>query len=102
MLDFAVGVLWDPHLPPGHTVAVEPPQGLLERMEEMFAEGCWGHTHADGMKEQSTEQFLQAGSEDLQQLVEKRGSRYHVLNIKDRAHVTQVSDLLEQVEEMVA
>ncbi|KAM9544462.1 uncharacterized protein ACWYII_035791 [Salvelinus alpinus] len=33
---------------------------------------------------------------------EKCGSWYHVLNIKDSAHGTQVSELLDQVEEMVA
>ncbi|XP_045567969.1 trichohyalin isoform X1 [Salmo salar] len=92
-------------------IPVEPSKGeergVLERIEEMFGEGCWEHTvilftHDDGLKEQSIEEFLQAGSQDLQQLVEKSGSRYHVLNIKDRAHGTQVSELLEQVEEMVA
>uniref|UniRef100_A0A8K9V8W8 AIG1-type G domain-containing protein n=1 Tax=Oncorhynchus mykiss TaxID=8022 RepID=A0A8K9V8W8_ONCMY len=92
-------------------IPVEPSKGeergVLERIEEMFGEGCWGHivilfTHDDGLKEQSIEEFLQAGSQDLQQLVEKSGSRYHVLNIKDRAHGTQVSELLDQVEEMVA
>ncbi|XP_064787518.1 GTPase IMAP family member 9-like [Oncorhynchus masou masou] len=92
-------------------IPVEPSKGeergVLERIEEMFGEGCWEHTvilftHDDGLKEQSIEEFLQAGSQDLQQLVEKSGSRYHVLNIKDRAHGTQVSELLDQVEEMVA
>ncbi|KAM9544503.1 uncharacterized protein ACWYII_035845 isoform 1-T1 [Salvelinus alpinus] len=92
-------------------IPVEPSKGeergVLERIEEMFGEGCWEHTvilftHDDGLKGQSIEEFLQAGSQDLQQLVEKSGSRYHVLNIKDRAHGTQVSELLDQVEEMVA
>ncbi|KAM9518271.1 uncharacterized protein ACWYII_044819 isoform 2-T4 [Salvelinus alpinus] len=92
-------------------IPVEPSKGeergVLERIEEMFGEGCWGHTvilftHAGGLKEQSIEEFLQAGSQDLQQLVEKCGRRYHILNIKDRAHGTQVPELLEQVEEMVA
>ncbi|XP_038839523.1 trichohyalin-like [Salvelinus namaycush] len=92
-------------------IPVEPSKGeergVLERIEEMFGEGCWDHTvilftHDDVLKEQSIEEFLQAGSQDLQQLVEKSGSRYHVLNIKDRAHGTQVSELLDQVEEMVA
>ncbi|XP_038842042.1 trichohyalin-like [Salvelinus namaycush] len=92
-------------------IPVEPSKGderrVMERIEEMFGEGCWEHTvilftHDDGLKEQSIEEFLQAGSQDLQQLVEKSGSRYHVLNIKDRAHGTQVSELLDQVEEMVA
>ncbi|XP_038842419.1 GTPase IMAP family member 4-like isoform X2 [Salvelinus namaycush] len=92
-------------------IPVEPSKGeergVLERIEEMFGEGCWDHTvilftHDDVLKEQSIEEFLQAGSQDLQQLVEKSGSRYHVLNIKDRAHGTQVSELLDQVEEMVS
>ncbi|XP_071260422.1 GTPase IMAP family member 4-like isoform X1 [Salvelinus alpinus] len=92
-------------------IPVEPSKGeergVLERIEEVFGEGCWEHTvilftHDDGLKEQSIEEFLQAGSQDLQQLVEKCGSRYHVLNIKDRAHGTQLSELLDQVEEMVA
>uniref|UniRef100_A0A3P8ZNL8 AIG1-type G domain-containing protein n=1 Tax=Esox lucius TaxID=8010 RepID=A0A3P8ZNL8_ESOLU len=85
----------------------EEERGVLERMEEMFGEGCWGHTvilftHDDSLKEPSIEEFLQAGSQDLQQVVEKYGSRYHVLNIKDRTHDTQVPELLEKIEEMVS
>uniref|UniRef100_A0AAY5L7T0 AIG1-type G domain-containing protein n=1 Tax=Esox lucius TaxID=8010 RepID=A0AAY5L7T0_ESOLU len=76
-------------------------------MEEMFGEGCWRHTvilftNDDSLKEQSIEEFLQAGSQDLQQLVEKCGSRYHVLNIKDRSHDTPVPELLEKIEKMVS
>ncbi|KAM6953971.1 uncharacterized protein FYW47_012910 [Aplochiton taeniatus] len=85
----------------------EEERGMMERMEEMFGEGCWGHTvilftHADSLTEQSIEEFLQAGSPDLQQLVEKCGNRFHVLNIKDGAQGTQVSELLDQIEEMVS
>ncbi|KAM6954486.1 uncharacterized protein FYW47_013455 [Aplochiton taeniatus] len=92
-------------------IPVEPSEeeerGMMERMEEMFGEGCWGHTvilftHADILTEQSIEEFLQAGSPDLQQLVEKCGNRFHVLNIKDGAQGTQVSKLLDQIEEMVS
>ncbi|XP_067084763.1 uncharacterized protein [Osmerus mordax] len=92
-------------------VPVEPSEGeergAMERMEDMFGEGCWGHTvilftHDDSLREQSMEEFIQTGSQELQQLVEKCGNRYHVLNMKDRAHGTQVPELLHQVEEMVA
>ncbi|KAM6953742.1 GTPase IMAP family member 4-like [Aplochiton taeniatus] len=92
-------------------IPVEPSEeeqrGMMERMEEMFGEGCWGHTvilftRADSLTEQSIEEFLQAGSPDLQQLVEKCGNRYQVLNIKDGAQGTQVSELLNQIEEMVS
>ncbi|KAL0966926.1 hypothetical protein UPYG_G00302350 [Umbra pygmaea] len=84
----------------------EEDRGLLKRMEDMFGEGCWGHTmilftHGDSLKEQSIEEFLQAGSQDLHQLVEKCGSRYHVLSIKDTTHGPQDTELLEKVEEMV-
>ncbi|KAL0966929.1 hypothetical protein UPYG_G00302390 [Umbra pygmaea] len=70
----------------------EEDKGLLERMEDMFGEGCWGHTvilftHDDSLKEQSIEEFLQVGSQDLQQLVEKCGSRYHVLNINPSSSI---------------
>ncbi|KAL0966946.1 hypothetical protein UPYG_G00302620 [Umbra pygmaea] len=83
----------------------EEDRGLQERMEDMFGEGCWGHTvilftHDDSLKEQSIEEFLQAGSQDLQQLVEKCGSRYHILNIKEMTHGPQVTELLVKVEDM--
>uniref|UniRef100_A0A4W5Q9B2 AIG1-type G domain-containing protein n=1 Tax=Hucho hucho TaxID=62062 RepID=A0A4W5Q9B2_9TELE len=92
-------------------IPVEPlkgeERGMLERMGEMFGEGYWGHTvilftHADSRKEQSIEKYLLAGSQELRQLVEKCGNRYHVLNIKDWAHDTQVLELLDQVEKMVS
>lgn len=45
--------------------------------------------------------FSKQGVRDIQLLVQKCGSRYHVLNIKDRALGTQVPELLVQVEETV-
>ncbi|XP_042560667.1 GTPase IMAP family member 4-like, partial [Clupea harengus] len=89
----------------------EPSEGeerrMLEKMEDMFGEGCWGHTlilftHAEGMRERSVEELLQTGSQELQQLVEKCGNRCHLLNVKDRPDDTKITQLLEKIEEMVS
>ncbi|KAL2080788.1 hypothetical protein ACEWY4_022641 [Coilia grayii] len=92
-------------------VPVEPSEGeerrMLEKMEDIFGEGCWRHTlilftHAEGLGESSVEELLQTGSQELQQLVEKCGNRCHLLNIKDRPDDTEITQLLEKVEEMVS
>ncbi|XP_063049623.1 interaptin-like, partial [Engraulis encrasicolus] len=91
-------------------VPVEPSEGeerrMLEKMEDIFGEGCWRHTlilftHAEGREERSVEELLQTGSQELQQLVEKCGNRYHLLNIGDRPDDTEITQLLEKIEEMV-
>ncbi|KAG5282895.1 hypothetical protein AALO_G00035900 [Alosa alosa] len=92
-------------------IPVEPSEGeerrMLEKMEDIFGEGCWGHTlilftHAEGLRERSVEELLQTGSQELQQLVEKCGNRCHLLNIKDRPDDTNITQLLEKIEEMVS
>ncbi|XP_041935076.1 GTPase IMAP family member 4-like [Alosa sapidissima] len=92
-------------------IPVEPSEGeerrMLEKMEDIFGEGCWGHTlilftHAEGLRERSVEELLQTGSQELQQLVEKCGNRCHLLNIKDRPDDTKITQLLEKIEEMVS
>ncbi|XP_042565413.1 GTPase IMAP family member 7-like [Clupea harengus] len=92
-------------------IPVEPSEGeermMLEKMEDMFGEGCWGHTlilftHAEGLRERSVEELLQTGSQELQQLVEKCGNRCHLLRVKDRPSDTKITQLLEKIEEMVS
>ena len=92
-------------------IPVEPSEGeerrMLEKMEDMFGEGCWGHTlilftHAEWLRERSVEELLQTGSQELQQLVEKCGNRCHLLNVKDRPDDTKITQLLEKIEEMVS
>ncbi|XP_062391363.1 trichohyalin-like [Sardina pilchardus] len=92
-------------------IPVESSEGeerrMLEKMEDIFGEGCWGHTlilltHAEGLRERSVEELLQTGSPELQQLVEKCGNRCHLLNIKDRPDDTKITQLLEKIEEMVS
>ncbi|XP_041926733.1 uncharacterized protein LOC121690310 [Alosa sapidissima] len=88
-------------------IPVEPSEGeerrMLEKMEDIFGEGCWGHTlilftHAEGLRERSVEELLQTGSQELQQLVEKCGNRCHLLNVKDRPDDTKITQLLEKIE----
>ncbi|KAL2080787.1 hypothetical protein ACEWY4_022640 [Coilia grayii] len=92
-------------------VQLEPSEGeerrILEKMEDIFGEGCWRHTlilftHAEGLGQRSVEELLQTGSQELQQLVEKCGNRCHLLNIKDRPDDTEITHLLEKIEEMVS
>ncbi|XP_041931779.1 uncharacterized protein LOC121695217 [Alosa sapidissima] len=92
-------------------IPVEPSEGeerrMLEKMEDIFGEGCWGHTlilftHAEGLRERSVEELLQTESQDLQQLVEKCGNRCHLLNVKGRPDDTEITQLLIKIEEMVS
>ncbi|XP_041922804.1 butyrophilin-like protein 1 [Alosa sapidissima] len=52
---------------------------MLEKMEDIFGEGCWRHTlllftNTKGLRERGMEELLQKGSRELQQLVEKCGN----------------------------
>ncbi|XP_062391227.1 microtubule-associated protein 1A-like [Sardina pilchardus] len=61
-------------------IPVESSEGeerrMLEKMKDMFGEGCWGYTlilftHAEGLRERSVEELLQTGSQELQQLMQR-------------------------------
>ncbi|XP_037389532.1 uncharacterized protein LOC108428836 [Pygocentrus nattereri] len=81
-------------------------RGILEQMEEIFGERCWRNamilfTVTDEVQE-NIEEFIQSGTQEVQRLVEKCGNRFHCLNIKDSGDGSQVSELLEKIEMMVA
>ncbi|KAK6323327.1 hypothetical protein J4Q44_G00056660 [Coregonus suidteri] len=76
---------------------------------ELLGEEVWRHTvllftHGDQLREGvGIEQHIQSGGRDLKWLVEKCGSRYHVIsNVNGCGDATQVLGLLEKVEKMVA
>ncbi|KAJ8345951.1 hypothetical protein SKAU_G00301440 [Synaphobranchus kaupii] len=73
----------------------------------LLSERVWRHTivlftRGDWLGDTTVEQHIETEGRALQKLIEKCGNRYHVLNNKNRADGTQVTELLEKIEEMMA
>ncbi|KAJ8361730.1 hypothetical protein AAFF_G00429440, partial [Aldrovandia affinis] len=81
-------------------------QWIVEALLEHLQERVWRHTVVlftieESLRGTTIEQHIER-ERCLRQIVEKCGNRYHVLNTTDRADGTQVTELLEKIEEMVA
>ncbi|KAJ8345949.1 hypothetical protein SKAU_G00301420 [Synaphobranchus kaupii] len=81
-------------------------RSVVEHLE-LLSERVWRHTivlftRGDWLGDTTIEQHIETEGRDLQELIEKCGNRYHVLNNKNRADGTQVTELLEKIEEMMA
>ncbi|XP_041093696.1 trichohyalin-like [Polyodon spathula] len=85
----------------------EEERRAVETVQEIFSEEAVRSytmllfTHGDKLKGKTIEDYIQRGSKELQQLVEKCGNRYHVLNTEDRSDRTQVTQLLDKTDNMV-
>ncbi|XP_036374531.1 GTPase IMAP family member 8-like [Megalops cyprinoides] len=72
-----------------------------------LGENVWRHTivlfsYGERLRDTNIEEHIEREGWFLQRLVDKCGNRYHVSNSKIRGDGTQVKQLLETVEEMVA
>ncbi|MGH0178290.1 UNVERIFIED_CONTAM: hypothetical protein FKN15_076735 [Acipenser sinensis] len=78
----------------------------FDKVQELFGERAVRNTmilftHGDDLRGRTIEQHIEEAGEELQQLVEKCGNRYHVFNNKNRSDRTQVTQLLDKIDNMV-
>ncbi|XP_058872408.1 GTPase IMAP family member 9-like [Acipenser ruthenus] len=78
----------------------------FDKVQQLFGERAVRNTmilftHGDYLEGRSIEQRIEESGEVFQQLVGKCGNRYHVLNNEDRSDHTQVTQLLDKIDNMV-
>uniref|UniRef100_A0A667WVM7 AIG1-type G domain-containing protein n=1 Tax=Myripristis murdjan TaxID=586833 RepID=A0A667WVM7_9TELE len=74
---------------------------------QLLGESVWNHaivlfTFGDNLGGRSIEQYVHSEGETLQWLIGQCGNRYHVFNNKDWDDCSQVTELLEKIDKMVA
>ncbi|KAG7488441.1 hypothetical protein MATL_G00032870 [Megalops atlanticus] len=92
---------------PADTAYTERHWRALQDHISCLGENVWRHTivlfsYGERLRDTTIEEHIEREGCFLQRLVDKCGNRYHVFNNKDRGDGTQVKQLLEKVEEMVA
>ncbi|XP_061080552.1 GTPase IMAP family member 8-like [Conger conger] len=92
---------------PADTSFKEEQRKIIRDNVKHLGERVWGHTlvpftWGERLGNHTIEQHIEREGQALQRLLEKCGNRYHVLSNKERGDKTQVTELLEKIEEMVA
>ncbi len=81
-------------------------QKAVKIIQETFGENSLKYTivlftRGDDLKKKTIEQFLGKPGSALNQLIESCGNRYHVFNNNETEDRTQVTDLLQKIDNMV-
>ncbi|XP_063066550.1 GTPase IMAP family member 8-like [Engraulis encrasicolus] len=92
------------HVYVAHALTPEDIDNMMEHVNHL-GEGVWSHTmvlftFGDLLGDTPIELYIES-EEALQSLVEKCGNRYHVLNNMDKGDKTQITELLEKMEEII-
>ncbi|XP_064198084.1 uncharacterized protein LOC135258548 [Anguilla rostrata] len=92
---------------PADTTFKEEQRKIIRDNMKHLGERVWGHTlvlftWGECLGNISIEQHIEREGHALQWLIEKCGNRYHVLCNMKKEDRTQVTELLEKIEEMVA
>lgn len=79
----------------------------LEDHMNLYDESIWKHTmvlftHGDNLADKSVEEHIEREHSALRWLVDKCENKYHAINNMKKADMTQVAELFEKIEEMVA
>ncbi|XP_076123319.1 GTPase IMAP family member 8-like [Alosa pseudoharengus] len=90
-------------------IAEASTQDYIRNIQEhldFLSDRVWSHTmvlftHGDWLGDTTIEQYIES-EEHIRYLVEKCGNRYHVLNNEDKSDITQITELMEKMEEIIA
>uniref|UniRef100_I3J438 AIG1-type G domain-containing protein n=1 Tax=Oreochromis niloticus TaxID=8128 RepID=I3J438_ORENI len=92
-------------IPIDSAFSVEQKTSVKEHMK-LLGERVWRYTMVlftcgDYLGEKTIEQHIESEGQALKWLIEKCLNRYHVFNNKDESNLSQVTKLLQKIEEMV-
>ncbi|XP_030621454.1 GTPase IMAP family member 8-like [Chanos chanos] len=91
---------------PGDTSFKERQRKIIVENMEMFGENVWRHiivlfTWSDALGDMPIERHIESEGKALQWVVNKCGNRYHTFDNMNKRNRSQVTELLEKIEEMV-
>lgn len=85
----------------------EAQQAALEEHMNLFDARVWKHTmvlftYGDNLADKSVEEHIEREHSALRWLIDKCENKYHVVNNVKKSDMSQVTELFEKIEEMVA